>query len=188
LADKIVDAHKKLVEYDAKMEEYAKLVRNMNEKVALDFRVLRDVGKAYWDKFRQHNLSILQRDTARDNARQIGARVGAELGPQSEKRLAVIAEYRMPFLVSDPWRALALIAPVALDRLSPVLRQAAVVGKARYQFETSTPDPFGAQDITRVRWAFDTANWWKKILTKECVGTGTFTNNKWQEVFRKFNV
>jgi hypothetical protein len=31
-------------------------------------------------------------------------------------------------------------------------------------------------------------NWWKNILTKEWVGTWTVTNNKWQEVFRKFNV
>ena len=97
----------------------------------------------------------------------------------------------MPILVSDAWRALAIIGPPALKKLTSVLAAGVPGGlleKANFHYRNSKPDPFGVEDITNIIKAYQRAVSWKSVLTREEVEEWIGINKLWDETFNKFNV
>jgi len=192
--DLAIDAHRKRKEYDEKISQFAARVGQANSEVKDRFERLRDVQKAYWAALLRYRQSSRDRDRSRVEARQKGALLGQKLAPPEETRSAVLAEIRMPVLVADAWRALAVIGPPALAKLRRALTARAVVEEASLRDLSWRPQTMGGPaanplaDITQIRLAWQRANSWTPVLTAEEVAEWTAVNRLWDEVFTRFNV
>ena len=184
--DAVLDARKKRAEYDAKMQRFAEIVKDTNAAVRDDFEAFRNAATVYWAKLTAHRTSAVECNKARIEARQKAALFGQALAPRSERRNHVLAAIRMPALVSDAWRALAIIGPPALKKLSAVLASPSLVERAAFHYGRS--DPYGLDDVSQVIKAFKVAQSWKGVLTKDDVAEWVAMNRLWDETFNRFNV
>lgn len=183
LVDWALEARKHRKEYDAKMKQLEQMVKTAKGAIADDFEAFKGAGEKYWAHYSNHSMSIWERDKARGEARQAAARLGQELAPSSETRGRVLAAIRMPALVSDAWRSLAIIGPTALKKLSSVLVARPLIEKAKFHYP---PRPLTEMDD--IIKAYNRANSWKGVLTKEEVDEWKATNMLWVETFNTFNV
>ena len=183
LVDWTLEARKHRKEYDAKMKHLEQMVQNAKGIIADDFEAFKGTGEKYWAHYFIHRRSIWERDKARDAARQAAALLGQELAPLSETRGIVLAAIRMPVLVSDAWRSLAIIGPKALKKLSSVLAARSLIEKAKFHYP---PRPY--TEMYDILNAYNRANSWKGVLNKEEVDEWKAMNLFWVETFNKFNV
>lgn len=186
LADAALEARRNRADYDAKMKQFADIVKNTNAAVRDDFEAFNNAGKIYWARLATHRTSIVERNKARMDARQKAALFGQDLAPPSERRDPVLAAIRMPALVSDAWRTLALVGPPALKKLSSVLASGSLMDRAKFHY--ARPDPYGLSDLTNTLKAFLRAHSWKDVLTKDDVEEWIAMNRLWEETFNRFNV
>jgi hypothetical protein len=186
LVDWALEARKHRKEYDAKMKQLEQMVKNAKGINADDFEAFKGAGEKYWAHYFNHRRSIWERDKARDAARQAAALLGQELAPLSETRGIVLGAIRMPALVSDAWRSLAIIGPNALKKLSSVLAARELIGKAKFHYQKTKPDPYSElSDIIR---AYNMARSWRNVLTQEEIDEWKQMNKLWVETFDTFNV
>jgi hypothetical protein len=94
----------------------------------------------------------------------------------------------MPELVADAWHALATIGPAARKKLLKVLGGRAVVERASTIYDKWRNDPLALEDITQIRLAWQRAQSWEPVLTKEDVEEWIAMNNLWEETLGKFDV
>lgn len=186
VVDYVLEARNKRKEYDAKMKKFADVVKNTNSALRDHFEAMKNAGEVYWDRLADYRTSIDAQSAARGNARQRAMLLGQQLAPRSEKRNRVLAIIRMPALVSDAWRALAIVGPTALRRLQAVLASEEMLKRANFHY--ARPDPFGLADITQIRLSYARADSWKGVLTKDDVAEWVAMNGLWDETFTKFNV
>jgi hypothetical protein len=90
-------------------------------------------------------------------------------------------------LVTDAWNALAVIAPKALKSLSSVLKERAFMHWAKRRYQRG-PDPYGAEEITKVLLAFDRADCWREVITQEAIDKWKAKNALWEGTWKNFNV
>jgi hypothetical protein len=188
VADKVREALKNKAEYEAKLKEFSWLVKNIKGAIQDQFEEFRRAGATYWTELEIHRETIADRDKARIEARRRAADFGQAIAPHSESRLHVLAAIRMPALVSDAWRALAIIGPPALAKLTSVLASRSLIDRATFHYQKSKSDPFGVEDITNIIGALKRAESWKSVLTKDDVDEWVAMNNLWEETFNKFDV
>jgi hypothetical protein len=189
LGDLIIDARKKRQEYDAQMRRFEEQLKRAKAEATTDYFNMRNFGKAYWDLVEQHAADLKDREERRKWARFSTALLGQKLAVGvKDSQKALLAEIRMPEMVSDAWHTLAVVGPHARSKLSKALAAAPVVSRAMFHYQKSRPDPFENEDITRVVNAWRTANRWKAILTKEEVQEWIAMEKLWIEFFNKFNV
>jgi 3',5'-cyclic AMP phosphodiesterase CpdA len=188
VADKVREALKNKAEYEAKLKEFSLLVKNIKGAIQDQFEAFRRAGATYWTEFEIHRETIAERDKARIEARRRAADFGQAIAPHAESRLHVLAAIRMPALVSDAWRALAIVGPPALAKLTSALASRGLIDRATFHYQKSKPDPFGVEDITNIIGALKRAESWKIVLTKNDVDEWVAMNNLWEETFNKFDV
>jgi hypothetical protein len=181
LAKDVLDADKHRAEFDAKMREFAGIVKDATKAIQIAIGELKDAGDIYWKQWAAHRKSLCQRENWRSKARETAAELGQALPPHSETDLAVLAALRMPMLVSDAWRALAIIGPSALKKLPSVLASRSLLEKARIYF--TGHDSFGVKAVLE---AFNQALFLKNVLTQEEVEDWTAMNKLWEETFTRF--
>lgn len=186
VADYVLEARSKRKEYDAKMKVFADVVKNTNTALRDHFEAMKNAGEVYWERLADYRGSIDARNAARANARERVMLFGQELAPRSEKRNQVLATIRMPALVADAWRALAITGKAALRRLQAVLGSEELLKRANFHY--AKRDPFGIEDITQIIQSFKRADSWKGVLTKDDVEEWAAMSKLWDETFTKFNV
>jgi hypothetical protein len=184
--DYVLEARAKRREYDARMKVFADVVKNTDSALRDHFEALKNAGEKYWRRHAAYRTSLDARAKARGEARRLAAELGQELAPPSERRDPVLASIRMPALVADAWRVLAIIGPQALKRLTAVLASDRLLGRANFHF--ARPDPFGVSDMTAVRRSFAQAQTWKEVLTRDDVEEWVAMNRLWDETFNRFHV
>jgi hypothetical protein len=187
--DIVVVAIQKRREYDEKMTEFARLVGVANSEVKDRFERVQDAQKSYWSALLHHKESVRDRDRAQIEARQRAALLGQQIAPRGETREHVLAEIRMPILVADAWRALAVIGPPARTELTKALGGRGIVEEASLKDLSwrAGGNPFA--DITQMRRAWrETNEAWAPVLTSEAVADWRSVNELWDGVFVKFNV
>ena len=151
-----------------------------------NFEVLETAARDYWRKFNERDFASARRDHFRSESRQRAALFGESLGsprwPDSIK-----AQLRMAPLVSDAWKALAVLGPKALKSLSSALKERAFMhwAKTRYQRGKNTYDIDGLHDVLL---AFDRADSWREVITQEEVEEWQAMNALWDEMWNNFNV
>jgi hypothetical protein len=184
--DKVMEASKKRKEYDTKMGAFEAAIKTAGDEVRDDLEALKGTGATYWTKLAEHHKAIAKRDDARVESRQRAGLLGQSVADPSETRSPVLAEVRMPFLVADAWHALAAIGPSALRQLTKVLAARGVVERASTRDESWRSNP--VSDIGWIRRAWQMADSWKEVLTKEEVEEWVAMNKVWEETLTKFNV
>lgn len=184
--DYVLEARDKRQEYDRKMKAFEDIVKNADSALKDHFEALKRAGRQYWAKHAAYRTSLDARAAARGEARRAAAELGQELAPPRERRNAVLAGIRMPALVADAWRVLAIIGPLALKDLTAVLGSAALIDRATFHF--AKPDPYGLSDLTAVRRSFAQAQSWKEVLTRDDVQEWVAMNRLWDETFNRFYV
>jgi hypothetical protein len=189
LVDKVLDARQARKEYDAKMKAFGDAVKNANDTVKDDFEAFKGAETIYWVKSAEHQRSIGERDRARGESRQRAGLLGQATADPSESRDPVLSEVRMPGLVADAWHALATIGPPSLEKLRAVLAGRSLVERAsRTDLSWRGHDPLAFNDITQIRLAWQRAQSWQDVLTREEIEGWVATDKLWQETFTKFNV
>ena len=188
LVDQLQGAVQRRHEYDAKMQEFGNAVKDTNEKLINHFEALKGAGATYWAKLTEHRTAIQKRDNKRIGSRMEAAHLGQAIADPSESRDPALAEVRMPVLVADAWHALASIGPSALMKLSKVLAGNGVVVRASKRDWGWRDDPMGLADITQIRLAWQRAQSWELVLTRQEVEEWVAMNKLWEETFLKFNV
>ncbi|MFG1934406.1 M15 family metallopeptidase [Mycobacterium sp. NPDC048908] len=188
-ADAVINAREKRKEYDKKMNEFWDLARAVEPKLESRREKVRDAQEAYWSSLFDHAEAARDRDRSRLEARQKAALVGQRLAPRGETRTEALAEIRMPILVADAWRALAVIGPPARGKLVEAINARNVIEEASLRDLSwrGQQNPFA--DITQIRRAWREAHYvWEPVLTREAVEDWQSVNKLWDEVFNKFNV
>lgn len=186
VVDYVLEARSKRKEYDAKMKAFADILRATQGALRDQFEAMTNAGEVYWERLADYRGNIDARNAARADARERAMLLGQELAPRGEKRNRVLAAIRMPALVSDAWRALAITGPVALRKLQAVLAAEDMLKETNFHY--AKRDPFGLEDITQARKSFAQAASWTGVLTKDDVEEWAAMNKLWDETFTKFNV
>ena len=186
--DAVINAREKRKEYDKKMNEFWELARAVEPRLQDKHEKVRNAQDSYWDAVLAHAQAVQDRDKARVEARQRAALLGQKLAPAGEGRSEVLAEIRMPILVADGWRALAVIGPPARAKLRKTLAGRDIVEQASLKDLSwrGQQNPFA--DITQIRRAWQRALSWEPVLTADAVQDWQSVNKLWDEVFNKFNV
>ncbi len=187
--DIILVARQRRKEYDEKIAVFARLVASANSEVKDRFERVRDAQTSYWSALLHHAESVRDRDRALIEARHKAALLGQAIAPRGETREHVLAEIRMPILVADAWRTLALVGPSARTELTKALGGRYIVEEASLKDLSwrAGGNPFA--DITQMRRAWrETHNEWAPVLTSDAVADWRSVNGLWDEVFAKFDV
>ena len=179
-----LEVRSKRKEYDARMKAFADIVKNTNSALRDKFEAFNNAGEVYWEKLATYRKSLDARNSARIKAREQAALFGQSLSPRSEKRDSVLAAIRMPVLVADAWRSLAVLGPPAIKKLNSVLKSRTLLERAKFHY--AKPDPFRTKDITHILESYNRANSWKDVLTKDDVDEWVAMNKLWDETFDKF--
>ena len=188
LADLLLEARQNRKDYDAKMKEFLTALATKKGLVKDQLGTYQAAGQAYWNDVESLQNARAQRDLTRQQARVAAADFGQSLPPRSESRDPILAEIRMPALIADAWRVLAVNAGPAKTKLTAVIKERELVAKARFHFEKQRPDPWEAEDITRVMKAYNQALSWVPVLEPGQIKIWVNTNQLWDEQFNKFNV
>ena len=186
VVDYVLEARDKRRAYDAKMKAFADILKATQGALRDRFEAMKNAGEVYWERLADYRRSIDARNAARGDARERAMLLGQELAPRGEKRNRVLAAIRMPALVSDAWRVLAITGPLALRKLQAVLAAEDMLKRAI--FHHARRDPYGLEDITRVRQSIAQAASWTGVLTRDDVEEWVAMNRLWDETFTKFNV
>lgn len=186
--DAVINAREKRKEYDKKMNEFWEIARAVEPRLQDRHEKVRNAQDAYWDAVLAHAQAVRDRDKARVEARQRAALLGQKLAPAGEGRSEVLAEIRMPILVADAWRALAIIGPPARAKLRKTLAGRDVVEQASLKDLSwrGQQNPFA--DITLIRRAWQRALSWEPVLTSDAIQDWQSVDKLWDEVYNKFNV
>jgi hypothetical protein len=186
--DAVINARAKRKEYDKKMNEFWELARAVEPRLQDTREKIRNGQDSYWEAVLAHAQAVQDRDKARVEARQRAALLGQKLAPAGEGRSEVLAEIRMPILVADAWRALAIIGPPARAKLRKTLAGRDIVEQASLKDLSwrGQQNPFA--DITQIRRAWQRALSWEPVLTSDALQDWQSVNKLWDEVFNKFNV
>jgi D-alanyl-D-alanine carboxypeptidase len=186
--DAVINAREKRKDYDKKMNEFWELARAVEPRLQDKHEKVRNAQDSYWDAVLAHAQAVQDRDKARVEARQRAALLGQKLAPAGEGRSEVLAEIRMPVLVADAWRALAIIGPPARAKLRKTLAGRDIVEQASLKDLSwrGQQNPFA--DITQIRRAWQRALSWEPVLTSDAVQDWQSVNKLWDMVFNKFNV
>ena len=186
--DKLIEARQKRQEYDAKMKEFEAAVTSAGDAARDDFEAFKRASATYWTKVADHQAALEDRDNARIESRQRAAHVGQAIAEPAETRSPVLAGVRMPLLVADAWHALAVTGPPARQKLAKVLLGETVVVTASKKDWGWRDDPMELNDITQIRLAWQQAQSWEVVLTKEEVEEWVAMDKLWEETLTKFNV
>jgi hypothetical protein len=186
--DAVINARAKRKEYDKKMNEFWDLARAVEPRLQDKREKIRNAQDSYWEAVLAHAQAVQDRDKARVEARQRAALLGQKLAPAGEGRSEVLAEIRMPILVADAWRALAVIGPPARAKLRKTLAGRDIVEQASYKDPSWQRSQNLFADITQIRRAWQRTLSWEPVLTSDAVTDWQSVNKLWDEVFNKFNV
>jgi hypothetical protein len=187
-ADLLVEAIKNRKEYDTKMQRFLDALKAKKQLVEDELDAYRAKGQAYWDCVGRHINALKERTVVREQERQSAGDFGQALAPRSVSSGAKLAEIRMPVLVADAWRALALNGEQAVKRLAIIIENRELVARARLFFERATPDPWEVNDITRLYAAYTGSISWRAVLDPDQVKIWSASHAAWEELFRKFDV
>lgn len=187
-ADMIQGARKAREDYDKKMIEFGALIKGANQEMRDDFEAFKGASTAYWLMAAEYQKALQARESSRLEARQRAALLGQSIADPSEKRDSVLAEVRMPVMVTDAWHALAIIGPAARAKLREVMRGENVIVAASKQDWHWRADPGRLQDISQIRDAWYRTKSWEPLLAKDQVEWWVDTDKLWKETFDKFNV
>ena len=184
LGDKLIETHKNRAEYNEAMKRFQELLKKTKAQVRDELEAMTEAGTVYWDNLEKYRKAIQAREEARASTREAAASLGQELLSPAERRGQMASEIRMPPMVSDAWRALALAGPTAFVKLSAVLKAGPLIERAVFHF--AKPDPTRTSDIAAVIKAFKQAQSWKGVLTKDDVNEWIAVDKLWNETFEKF--
>ena len=187
-ADMVQGARKARQDYDKKMIEFGELIKGANQEIRDDFEAFKGASSSYWILANEHQKAIQARENARLESRQRAALLGQSIADPSEKRDPVLAEVRMPVMVSDAWHALATIGPATRAKLLEVLRGANVVVAASKQGWKWRADSMRLEEISQIRDAWYRTKSWEPLLAKDQIEWWIDTDNLWKDTFNKFNV
>jgi hypothetical protein len=187
--DAVFNAREKRNEYDRKMQEFRNALKDTNDAVRDEFEAFRGAGANYWAKMTDHRVAIQKREKARIESRKTAGDLGQAMADHSETRNAVLAEVRMPALVSDAWHALASIGPAARKKLLDVLAGRLVVENvSRTNLAWRGHDPLALEDVTQLRLAWQKAKSWEFLLGKDDIEEWVAMNKQWEETWLRFDV
>jgi hypothetical protein len=188
--DKLLEARKARETYDKKMQEFQNAIKDADQTIQDDFEAFKNATNAYWEKETQYLTANDELEQARIQSREDAALVGQWTADRSgaRGRGKDLGEVRMPELVADAWHALATIGPAARKKLLKVLGGRAVVERASTIYDKWRNDPLALEDITQIRLAWQRAQSWEPVLTKEDVEEWIAMNNLWEETLGKFDV
>lgn len=182
-ADLLLEARKNREEYNAKMKEFLAAVETRNEEIEDKLEKHRVAGESYWDAVETVQGALTQRDMVRRQARLAAGDFGQSLPSRSESRKPVLAEIRMPALVADAWRVLAMNGEEAKNKISTVVNERELVLEAKFHFEKPRPE-----EIKKLVAAYNYAVKREPVLNRDEVKIWLETNKLWNEQFNKFNV
>ena len=183
LTDWLLAMRKARVEYDEKMVMFSKQLQKFKAEVADELREMIDAGQNYWDKYGTHLTKIDNGQMKKMQSRKAAANLGDALGsprfaPQRN------AKIRMPILVSDAYRALAVLGPAALALLPKLLRSGRLVNRAIVHFTNRSP--VLTSEIRLVTRAYNDLLKARSIVTKENIAWWVSVDDFWKEEFNKF--
>jgi hypothetical protein len=158
--DWYLEVRKRRKEYDEKLRIFKERAKTLKDIRTDDFEVLEKAAADYWRQFTERDMRLGLLNYLRSESRQKAAHFGEALGNPNAPD-SVKAQLRMAPLVSDAWTVLAVMGPKALTSLNSTLKERAFMHWAKRRYQRG-PDPYGAEEITKVLLAFDRADSWKE--------------------------
>jgi hypothetical protein len=183
--DQVLGARQRRKEYDTKMEEFEKALSTTAAEVRDNFQRLRSIQSGYWDRYLDLLSAMSVKDKSRVESRQRAALLGQHLAPAGEKRNRVLSGIRMPVYVADAWHALAVIGPVAREKMLKALSKRDVVDRAAFHHRRGNDTGF--EDIYKIINALKQAESWEPVLTREEIEEWVGMDKLWDAVFMEFN-
>jgi hypothetical protein len=185
VADSVYQAYQKRKEYDEKIKQFEELMKHAKTEIRNAFETLKTSGDRYWRALKLYREVISKRNKTRSDSRAAAGLFGQSMVKKSSSSV-VAASIRMPAIVADSWRILAIIGPEMRNKLH-VLTGAGELIKDAGRPQLWRPDLYGS-DITHILRAFRRSKFWAQVFTKEEVDEWRAANRLWAELFGRIDV
>lgn len=183
--DWVAEARKNRKEYDEKMKQFKAAIAKLKGVHTQVWERYVKAGDTYWERDAAYQESQFLLNEARMAARRDAALFGQNSLPPGKKSDAVTGGVRMPPLMAEAWRVLAINGRPAVTHLNRVLAKRALIVEANRRMKRLTTDKYKVDDITNIVIAFKEAEKWGKFLTRDLVGTWQTMHRLWAEAFGK---